>query len=167
MKKRVFWLVTLACICGLISSCTGGNEQPSRRLYEIKATGAAEVIVTQSYSCLSHARSLVVTWEYARVSGIDFETALAEMQGTEAREIKRGMESNKAKIEELMESLGDPPAELETAHQKLEELYQIYLDIHATVTEPSGEMEDFNQTINDFQEELLAAKAELDAMWNE
>ena len=123
---------------------------------------AGNVIVNQASACINQARVYITVYEYAKVSGMDYEAAAAEMLGKETEQNKRMMMENRRAIGSLLNGLGELPPELAGTQARLLELHKKYLQIHSLAINPSGSMEGFNESINDLQNQLLKAKRDLD-----
>ena len=65
-------------------------------------------------------------------------------------------------VERLMESIRHPPQKYKESHEKITELFEIYLDIHDLLMNPPETMQDFNDLINDLEKEIRKSKEELD-----
>lgn len=159
-KKSVISIILFTVLAILLGCSSKGKKE---QLYDVKIRGAGNVIVKQASACINLCRSYVTTWEYARVTGTDFKTASAQLQGTEVESLKKQFEESKSEINKLLEDLANPPLKYIEAHEKLIELNDIYSKIHSLVMNPSGSMESFNDSINELQNKLVEKKNELDS----
>jgi hypothetical protein len=144
--------------------CGGSVSEREKMIYANKLEATGNIIVQQASACISQARSYMATWEYAKVSDIDFKTALRELGGEETARNKALMIENRTEIERLIESLQDPPPEYLETLQKLEELEEAYLEIHFLVLEPPESMEDFQDSVVEWEDWLVEVKQEFDSI---
>lgn len=143
-----------------------GQSQRQKQLYLIKAQGIGDVIIKLASGCFSQAQSYRATWEYAKVTEMDYATAARELQGAQAQQNKAMMRENKAKIDSLLQSLDDPPEDFLPAHQALQELYDLYVEIHRKVLNPPQDMEAFFESLFPLEEELYEKYNELNNKLN-
>jgi len=162
MKRNFAFVILLLIILWGGLSCQ--SKEKNIELYGVKAVGIGNIIVNMASACISQSRSYVTAWEYARVSGMDYDTAAAEMLGPEAERLKNQLRENKAELDVLMEELKDPPVEFAESYAKLLELYDLYALIHELALNPSQPMEDYNDSINSLQNSIAQVKDELDSM---
>lgn len=162
MKKKRAIGSLLFIILVVLLGC--GNKEREEKVYEVKIKGLRNVIVDAASSYINFCRSYVAVWEYAKVTGMDFETAYAELQGDRGEKARRYFGENRANIKRLMESLADPPPKFAESYQKLEELYDIYEDLHTLTLNPSGSEEEFNDSVNELHGEFAEKLEELDML---
>lgn len=148
----------------MLSGCGDGNKELKRSLYLKKAEAAAGVIVNQASACTNLARSYLATWEYAKVSGIDFAQAMREMHGQSTTENKIMMKGNKLDIDELVESLEDPPSGCEEIYQSVKAMHQKYNDIHFLVLEPPNDMAKLQEKVIELENDLIDLSQELESL---
>ncbi len=161
MKKCLIIAPIVFFMFCLFSSCS--NRAQEEQKYEIKAQGLGELIVQQASACVSQSRAYQAVWEYARVSDMDFETAAAQMLGPETKQNKATMIEHKAMIENLLGELKEPPSQFEETYKKLEELYEIYVQLHDLAMKPLNDMDQHMKAVNKLFDQIQAKKRELDA----
>jgi hypothetical protein len=133
--------------------------------YEIKAQGLGEILTKQASACVSQSKAYAAVWEYAKVTGIDFKTAAAEMLTDETRYNLSMMKENKTKIENLLSELENPPPQYAKSFKILEEIYDIYQKLHTLALNPMDDMEKHNASVNKLSLALMEKKKELDAIF--
>jgi hypothetical protein len=163
-KKNTIVILVLIGVCLVLSGCGAGNKELKTSLYLKKAETTASIIINQASACTNLARSYMVTWEYAKVSGIDFTQAMREMHGQSTTENKIMMKSNKLDIDELMVSLGDPPSGCEEIHEMIKAMHQKYSEIHSLVLELPDDMEKFQGTVIDLENDLMELSEGLESL---
>lgn len=158
------FLLGFIVICLVFSSCGAGNKELKMSMYLKKAEATADVIIKQASACTSLARSYMATWEYARVSGIDFAQAMREMYGQSTTENKIMMKGNKLDIDELVVSLENPPSGCEEIYEMIKTMHQKYSEIHFLVLEPLEDMEKFQEMVMDLENDLMDLREELESL---
>ena len=161
MKKCQILVVLIFFAIGFFSGCT--NRAQKERGYEIKAQGLGELITQQAYACVSQSKAYRAVWEYAKVSEMDFETAAAQMLGSETRQNEAMMVEHKAMIENRLEELKEPPSRFEETYKRLGELHDIYVQLHDLAMDPSEDMRQHMESVNKLFDQILERKRELDA----
>lgn len=166
MRIKISIGVFLILFLALMFTSFCGQSQRQKQLYLIKAQGIGDIIIKQASACFSQAQSYRATWEYAKVTEMDYATAARELQGPQAQQNKAMMRENMAKIDSLLQSLSDPPEEFQPAHQALQELYDLYIEIHKLVEKPPQDMESFFESLPPLEEELYEKYNELNSKLN-
>ena len=161
MKKTSVCILALLFVIGLFFGC--GNRAREEARYTIKAQSLGELMVQQASACVSQSKAYMAVWEYARVSEVDFQTAANEMLGAETRANKATMVEHKGMIEDLLEELSDPSTDFESTHDRLAELYDIYVKLHDLAMDPSDDMRKHMETVDALYDQVLEKKRELDA----
>ena len=161
MKKCLILAALIFPVFGLFSGCSNRAQEEQR--YEIKAQGLGKLIAQQASACVSQSKAYQAVWEYAKVSEMDFETAAAQMLGSETRQNKAMMVEHKSMIEDLLEELEDPPSQFEGTYEKLVELHEIYVKLHDLAMDPSDDMDDHMKSVNKLSAQILEKTRELDA----
>jgi hypothetical protein len=161
MKKTVIVIIILIGAFVLTISCS--NKAQEEEEYRIKAKGMADVIVTQAQGCISQSKAYHTAWEYAKVTEMDFDSAVKEILSGDMEANKQMMRENKARIDKMLEGLEDIPEKYEEAHNKLKELYETYIKLHKLALKPLKDMEKYEAAVNDLVSQILKKKKELDA----
>ncbi len=161
MKKSLISALVFLPVFVYFAGC--GNQGREERAYEIKAQGLGELIAKQASACVSQSRAYMAVWEYAKVSEMEFEEAAAEMLGAETKKNQAMMVENKSMIEKFLEELKEPPKKYEESYKKLTELYEIYVQLHTLALDPSDDMNEHNEKVNNLADRIAEKKRELDA----
>ena len=140
-----------------------GNRAQKERQYEIKAQSLGVLMAQQANACVSQSKAYQAVWEYAKVSEIDFKTAVDQMLGPEAKQNKATMVEHKAMIENLLEELKEPPSKFEETYKRLWELYEIYVPLHDLAMTPLDDMDEHMKSVSKLAEQIAAKVRELDA----
>lgn len=161
MKKCLISAFIFLTVIVYFTGCGGQGREESA--YGIKAQGLGELIAKQASACVSQSKAYLAVWEYAKVSEIEFEEAVAEMLGAETKQNKAMMVQNKSMIEKLLEELKEPPKKYEESYKKLIELHEIYVQLHTLALDPSDDMDEHNEKVNGLADRIAEKKRELDA----
>lgn len=162
MKKCQILVGLIFLAFGLFSGCSNRTQEVQK--YKIKAQGLGELIVQQAYACVSQSKAYQAVWEYAKVSEMDFETAVAQMLGPETKQNKATMVEHKAMIENLLEELKDPSSRFEETYKRLDELYEIYVPLHDLAMDPLDDMDKHMKSVNELSDQIVEKARELDAV---
>jgi len=162
MKKKPIAGILLFTVFLVLLGCS--NREREEKAYEVKIRGLRNVIVKAASSYINFSRSYVTIWEYAKVTGMDFETAYAELQGDRGEKARRYFGENRANIKRIVGTLSDPPLKFSKCYKRLVELYGIYEDLHTLTLNPSGTEEEFNDSINGLHTEFVEKLEELDLL---
>lgn len=161
MKKCQILVGLVFFAFGLFSGC--GNHAQEERRYEIEAQALGKLISQQAYACVSQSKAYQAVWEYAKVTEMDFETAAAQMLGSETKQNKATMVEHKAMIENLLEELKEPPSRFEETFKRLGELYEIYVQLHDRALDPLDDMDKHMKSVNELSDQIIEKTRELDA----
>ena len=113
--------------------------------------------------CISHARSYINVMEYANVTGEDLSSVADKILGNEYQELRNQLKVNKAKIDEFMASLEEPPPALVEPYQHLIELHSLYSKLHTLALSPSGTAEEYSDSVNSLENRMVEVKQRMDA----
>jgi hypothetical protein len=163
MKRAFVSFVFISFVLGLFSGCSSRSRETEE--YKIKAQSLGKLISGQASACVSQSKAYQAVWEYAKVSDMDFDTAAAQMLGPETEQNKATMMEHKVMIEDLLEELKEPPSSFDEAYRKLEELYDIYIQLHDLAMDPLDDMEKHMRSVNELADRMAAKMRELDASW--
>lgn len=153
----------LAVLALLLSGCgAGGGGAQEMAAYKLRLDSTGELVFGQAQACLSQMRSHWAIAEYAKASEIDFATAARQMQDSQTRANLSTMRRMKTDLDGRLERLSEPATEFEDAFRKLEELHDVYTEIHTFVTDPPEDMSNLDSTIRTFQDSLSQAKLAFD-----
>ncbi len=162
MKKNQICL-SLICFAFVFFSGCSNRAQVEMR-YEIKAQSLGKLMVNQAFACVSQSKAYQAVWEYAKVSEMDFKSAAAQMLGPQMSQNKATMVEHKAMVEDLMEELKDPPSRFEETYKRLDELYEIYVQLHDLAMDPLDDMDKHMKSVNELSDQIVEKARELDAV---
>lgn len=160
MSRKYGLILLLFSLLVLFFGCARQREE--EKAYREVLLSAGDIIAKMASACISHARSTINIKEYARLSGEDFDTVAEKIFGKEFQEMQVQLEANKAKIDEFMQGLEEPPPSLMELYEKLFELHALYSKIHTLAVSPSGSVEEYQDSINDLENQMNALKSGLD-----
>jgi len=161
MKKYLVSFAFIFLAFGLFSGCSNSAQEVQK--YKIKAQGLGELIAQQAYACVTQSKAYQAVWEYAKVSEMDFEMAVVQMLGPETKQNIATMIEHKSMIENLLEELKDPPSRFEETYKRLDELYEIYVQLHDLAMDPRDDMVKHMNSVNKLSDQIVEKARELDA----
>lgn len=164
MNKTLTPGTVITLVIFLLFNC--GTKAAEEEKYEIKAMGIGNVIFHQAQACINQSRAYRTAWEYAKVTGMDFDSAAKEILSEDMYSNKQMMLDNKAQIEGMLEELEKPPDKYAEAHKKLKDLYEIYIKLHNLAIEPLSDLEKHDASVNDLAAQIIKKKEELDNTWD-
>jgi hypothetical protein len=162
MKKTLAAVLVLLGTAVFFIDCS--NKAQEEEEYQIKAKGIGDVIVSQVQGCVSQSKAYRTAWEYAKVTEMDFDSAVKEILSGDMEANKQMMLENKARIDKMLEGLDGPPEKYDEAHKKLKELYDIYIKLHKLALKPMEDIEEHEAAVNDLASQISKKKKELDAV---
>ena len=162
MQKHTQILFWIGCYVLGVLHLGCGQSGDKAVLYLEKTKGLANIIMKQSSSFVSMNLMYNTVWEYAKVTEMDFDAAYDEMMGTRPDSLKLDMDVNKVQIAKMMVLAEKPPKDMDRVHERLTELYQMYLDFHRfMMKEPSGAQEKYNEEFEIYVNDMNAITSEL------
>lgn len=91
----------------------------------------------------------VTTNKYVRNAGGDFNTALANLfSDSDFQADIQSIEDNKESVNALMKKLSSPPDDLRDEYDAVKKLYDAYLEMVNSVTNPTGSLQTFTSNFN-------------------
>jgi len=162
MKKNLAVILVLLGVAVFTINCS--NKAQEEEEYQIKAKGIGDVIASQAQGCISQSKAYRTAWEYAKVTEMDFDSAVKEILSGDMEASKQMMIENKARIDKKLEELEGPPEKYEEAHKKLMELYETYIELHKLALKPMKDIEEHEAAVNDLASQILKKKKELDSV---
>lgn len=151
--------VLLLCVFFLDISCQ--NRGKEEAMYALRLEEVGDVILVQSSACLDQSKAYTAVWEYARVTGEDFDSAAQHILGPARAKAKGQFIQNKKKIEDLLQNVENPPEKYKPAHEKLFEMYNIYVKLHDLALKPTAPQEEYEASVYKLYDELLKEAGEL------
>jgi hypothetical protein len=155
-------LVSLLCILFLIVSCQ--NKGKEEAIYALRVGEIGDVILVQSSACLNQSKAYTAVWEYAKVTGEDFNSAARHMLGSTGAETKGQFMENKLTIENLLHKIENPPEKYKSAYEKLIGMHGLYLKLHDLSLKPTPPQEEYEASVNKLYDTLLKEAGELNTL---
>jgi hypothetical protein len=145
--KNFSLIFLILCLLIVVLSC--GDKAKEAEAFAIRARIIGDLILAQTSAYISQSKAYITAWEYAKVTGEDFETSVRHVLGVQAEHNKIDFLSMKEKIAGRFEKLGQPPQEYAEAHEKLVNLHDLYLKLHALALNPKPPQEKYEKSINE------------------
>ena len=162
MNRTKITTILLLGILAISLQCTNREEEENQKRMLIRMAG--EAVFKSGSGCISLCKSHLCVREYARVTGMDFNSAAAEMQGDQTRLIEREMEETREGIEMLMQRCESLSSErLKPCYARLVKLHSVYLEALSLVKQSPVSTEGYELLINQMEDKLKNAKQQLDA----
>jgi hypothetical protein len=164
VSRRIilFCIVLILCLFFLNISCQSKAKEEA--LYALRVGELADVILVQSSACISQVKAYSAVWEYTKVTGEDFESAAGHILGQTRAETKGRFNLNKMNIDDFMQKVENPPEKYRSSHEKLLELYSIYLKLHDLTLKPTSPQEEYETSVYKLYDELLKEAGELNTL---
>ncbi|MBN1223505.1 MAG: hypothetical protein JXB23_09665 [Candidatus Aminicenantes bacterium] len=166
MKKMRSALAFLA-IGVLLSGWGCRSKAKDDEVYELRAKLMGGIILQQATACVSQSKDYISAWEYAKVTGDDFETAAQHILGDQLTENKNMFMTGRSKIEEILEKIGNPPQKFSKAHEKLLSMHEFYLELHTLALHPSKTREKYEDSVNEIVRNIRDAGEEFYSLLDE
>ena len=154
----------LSLLCVLFPNVSCQNKSKKEEIYAIRVGDLSDVILTQSSACLSQTKAYTAVWEYAKVTGEDFDTAASHILGSARAEAKRNFAHNKMMIQEFLKKVEDPPEKYRSSHGKLLEMYDLYIKLNDLAVKPNAPQEEYEASVYKLYDQLLKKGAELNTL---
>jgi hypothetical protein len=154
--------VLLLCFLCLNISCQ--NKEKEEALYAFRVGELANVILTMSQGCISQVKAYSAVWEYSKVTGEDFDSAARHILGPARAETKGQFQLNKMNIEDFLQKVENPPDKYKSSHEKLLEMYGIYLKLQELALKPSAPQKKYEASVYKLYDELLKEAGELNTL---
>jgi hypothetical protein len=168
MKKLGLSWILMGMMVFIMILENGCSQREKQSLeYQITAQSMSNVITKQASACLNQCRAYISVWEYARVSEMDYWSALNELLDKDPVDVNRDLEQMKDEIGLLMKRLEAPPPEHASTYDSLLLIHDLYLKIHDMTVSVDEPIEEFQASLNRQEEELWEAKKEFDALFSQ
>ena len=154
----IFYILLLSVLFLNISCQNSGKEED---LYALKVEDIGDLILVQSSACLNQSKAYTAVWEYAKVTGEDFDSAARHILGPARAEAKEGFIQNKMKIDDILQKVEDPPEKYKSSHDKLLEIYGVYIKLHDLALKPTAPQEEYEASVYKLYDKLLKEAGEL------
>ena len=127
----------------------------------MKVGDLSDVILTQSSACLNQSKAYTAVWEYAKVTGEDFDSAARHILGLARAEAKERFIQNKMKIDDFLQKVEGPPEKYKSSYEKLLEIYGLYVKLHDLALKPTAPQEEYEASVYKLYDKLLKEAGEL------
>lgn len=160
--KVVIGLIVSILIVAIIGVIANGAAQKQKQKEKyLKTLQLTEVLILGSViSSIKLCEEYSDTWRDAIDRRRNFSDAVNSKMAENKSRIN-DLEEQKEVIDKLMKELNNPPNEFKKTHDKLLEIYGIYMQLYSQAKGPSGTLVSFNQNINRLQEDYFKASNEL------
>ena len=163
--STVIICIWLGCVFWLGVGCK--NKAKEEAIYSFRVGEIANVILTMSSGCISQVKAYSAVWEYAKVTGEDFDSAAREILGPARAETKGQFMLNKMNIDDFLHKVENPPDKYKSSHEKLLEMYDIYIKLNDLSLKPTAPQEKYEASVYKLYDELLKKAGELKTMLEE
>jgi hypothetical protein len=153
------------CVFFLAINCK--NKAKEEAIYALRLGELADVILVQSSACLNQTKAYSAVWEYVRVTGEDFDSAARHILGPGGTEAKAQFNMNKMNIDDVLQKVANPPEKYRSAHEKLLEIYALYVKLHDLALEPTSPQKEYEASVYKLYDELLKEAGELNTLLEE
>jgi hypothetical protein len=133
-------------------------------MYAFRVGELANVILTMSSACISQVKAYSTVWEYTKVTGEDFDSAARHILGTARAETKGQFQLNKMNIEDFLQKVENPPDKYKSSHEKLLEIYNIYIKLNDLSLKPTAPQEKYEASVYKLYDELLKEAGKLNEL---
>ncbi len=133
-------------------------------MYAFRVGELANVILTMSSACISQVKAYSAVWEYTKVTGEDFDSAARHILGASRAETKGQFQLNKMNIEDFLQKVENPPDKYKSSHEKLLEIYNIYIKLNDLSLKPTGPQEKYEASVYKLYDELLKEAGKLNEL---
>ncbi len=154
--------VLFLCVFFLVISCR--NKGKEEAMYALRIEELGDVICVQSSACLDQSKAYTAVWEYAKVTGEDFDSAARHILGPARAEAKGQFTQNKMNIDDLLQKVENPPEKHKPAHEKLIEIYALYVKLHDLAIKPTAPQAEYEASVYRLYDELLKRAGELSTL---
>ena len=139
----------------LYAATSCGDKAKEAEAFALRARILGDLILAQTAAYISQSKAYITAFEYAKVTGEDFKTAVRHVLGFQADHSKIEFLSMKEKIADRLTKLGEPPQEYAEANEKLVLMHDMLLKLHSLALNPKPPQEKYEKSINE-----LTAKIE-------
>jgi len=161
MDRRDNMIICILLLSVLFLNISCQNKGKEEDLYALKVEDLGDLILVQSSACLSQSKAYTAVWEYAKVTEEDFDSAARHILGPTRAEAKGQFTQNKMKIDDFLQKVENPPEKHRSAHEKLLEIYGVYIKLHDLALRPTAPQEEYEASVYKAYDELLKEAGEL------
>ncbi|MGB3862213.1 MAG: hypothetical protein WA915_09005 [Candidatus Aminicenantaceae bacterium] len=159
--NMIFYILLLSVLFLNISCQNKGKEED---LYALKVEDLGDFILVQSAACLNQSKAYTAVWEYAKVTGEDFDSAARHILGPARAEAKERFIQNKMKIDDFLQKVEGPPEKYKSSYEKLLEIYGLYAKLHDLALKPSAPQEEYEASFYKLYDKLLKEAGEFNTL---
>jgi hypothetical protein len=156
------YYIFLVCVLFLLICCQ--NKGKEEDIYSLRVGEVGDVILVQSSACLNQSKAYAAVWEYASVTGEDFDSASRHILGLARAEAKGQFMENKMKIDDFLQKVKDPPEKYNSAYEKLMEMYGLYVKLHDLALKPAAPQAEYEASVYKLYDTLLKEAGELNTL---
>ncbi len=164
MDRRVFIIVGTLLLIVLYLSVSCQNRTNKEELYRMRVGEFSDVILVQSSACLNQSKAYSAVWEYAKVTGEDFNSAARHILGPERAEAAGRFAQNKMMIADYLEKVKNPAEKYKSSYEKLIEMHELYIRLNDLVLKPIAPQEEYDASVNKLYDGLLKKAGEINAL---
>jgi Asp-tRNA(Asn)/Glu-tRNA(Gln) amidotransferase A subunit family amidase len=164
LDKRVFTNIGTLLLIVLSLSVSCQNRANKEELYGMRIGEFSDVILAQSSACLNQSKAYTAAWEYAKVTGEDFNSAARHILGPERAEAAGRFAQNRIMIADYLEKVENPPEKYKSSYEKLIEMHKLYLKLNDVALKPTAPQEEYEASVNKLYDGLLKRAGELNAL---
>ena len=164
MKRRFSAIVYVLLLCVLCTHISCQNKAKKEAMYAFRVGELANVILTMSSACISQVKAYSAVWEYTKVTGEDFDSAARHILGAARAETKGQFQLNKMNIEDFLQKVENPPDKYKSSHEKLLEIYNIYIKLNDLSLKPTAPQEKYEASVYKLYDELLKEAGKLNEL---
>lgn len=164
MHRQCVKISYVFLLCAFILTLCCQNKGKEEAMYALRVGEIGDVILVQSSACLSQSKAYTAVWEYAKVTGEDFESAARHILGPARAEAKGQFMENKMNIDDLLEKVKDPSDKHKAAYDKLFEMYGLYIKLNDLALKPTAPQVEYETSVYKLYDRLLKEAGELNTL---
>jgi len=164
MKMRWHAIIFVLFLCMFFLTVNCQNKGKKEEMYTQRVSDLSEVILTQSSACLSQSKAYTAVWEYAKATGVDFDTAARDILGPERVKALDRFAQNKMMILDFLEKIKNPPERYRSSHEKLLEMVDLYILLNDMAVKPTGSQEEYEASVYKLYDTLLKKAGEVNTL---
>jgi hypothetical protein len=161
MEKRHLVIISILLLCFLFLNLSCQNKGKEEAMYALRVGEIGDVILVQSSACLNQSKAYTAVWEYAKVTGEDFDSAARQILEPTRTEAKGQFALIKMNIDDLLQKIENPPEKYKTPHEKLLEMYGLYVKLNDLALKPTAPQEEYEASVYKLYDKLLKEAGEL------
>lgn len=162
LSKRIhpgFIFVWLFGMAFLNINCQDKGQK--EKMYAHRLGDLSDVILIQSSACLGQVKAYAAVWEYAKVTGGDFDTAAGHILGSQRTDTVNRFAQNKMIIADFLENIKNPPETYRSVHEKFLDMVDMYKRLNDLAVKPTGPQEEYEASVYKLYDSILKTAGEL------